>query len=232
MSRFRNEVVHLQAHVSTLRRAAGALFALTLVLAFGWWSAPKHLTIHVPPDLRSGSTRQWWAVPPESVYAFAFYIWQQLQRWPTDGEADYPRNLRALSAYLTPSCQAFLQQDFEYRRSGGELRQRVRGIYEIPGRGFGDDPAARIKVVSDRDWIATLDVTADEYYGAEQVKRALVRYALRVVRMDVDPEHNPFGLALDCYASAPQRIESSPGSTTPTTRASASATSPVSGDTP
>jgi integrating conjugative element protein (TIGR03746 family) len=230
MSRFRNEVAHLQAHVSTLRRSAAALFALTLVLAFGWWNAPKHLTIHIPPDLRSGSTRQWWAVPPESVYAFAFYIWQQLQRWPTDGEADYPRNLRALSAYLTPSCQAFLQQDYEFRRSNGELRQRVRGIYEIPGRTFGDDPTARIKVVSDRDWIATLDVTADEYYGAEQVKRALVRYFLRVVRMDVDPERNPFGLALDCYSGAPQRIEASPSTATSPTRSPASTTNLAPGD--
>ena len=32
----------------------------------------------------------------------------------------------------------------------------------------------------------------------------------QVVRLDIDPEHNPFGLALDCYASAPQRIEPPP----------------------
>ena len=142
MSRFKNEVAHLQAHVKTLRLGGGALFVVALLLGFGWWSAPKDLTIHVPPDLRSGSTRKWWDVPPESVYAFSFYIWQQVQRWPTNGEEDYPRNLRALSAYLTPSCRAFLQQDYEYRRASGELRQRVRGIYEIPGRGYGDDPRA------------------------------------------------------------------------------------------
>jgi hypothetical protein len=45
------------------------------------------------------------------VYAFSFYIWQQVQRWPTNGEEDYPRNLRALSAFLTPSWGAFLQQE-------------------------------------------------------------------------------------------------------------------------
>ena len=230
MSRFKNEVAHLQAHVKTLRLGAGALFVVALLLGFGWWSAPKSLTIHVPPDLRSGSTRKWWDVPPESVYAFSFYIWQQVQRWPTNGEEDYPRNLRALSAYLTPSCRAFLQQDYEYRRASGELRQRVRGIYEIPGRGYGDDPAARVKVVSDRDWIVTLDVSADEYYGSEQVKRALVRYPIKVVRLDIDPEHNPFGLALDCYASAPQRIETPP---TPTQAgAPANASGHLQGDSP
>ena len=206
MSRFKNEVIHLQAHIKTLRMGTGALFAIALVLGFGWWSAPRNLTIHVPPDLRSGSVRKWWEVPPESIYAFTFYVFQQLNRWPTNGEDDYARNIHALSAYLTPACQTFLRQDYDHRRSTGELRQRVRGIYEIPGRGFGDNPTARVQVISDRDWVVTLDVTADEYHGSEQVKRALVRYPLKVVRLDIDPERNPFGLALDCYSSTPQRI--------------------------
>lgn len=105
MSRFRNEVAHLNAHVKTLRLGVCILFVLLLVMSAGWWSAPRELTIHVPPDLRSGSTRKWWEVPPESVYAFTFYIFQQLHRWPTNGEEDYPRNIDALSAYLTPACK-------------------------------------------------------------------------------------------------------------------------------
>ena len=82
----------------------------------------------------------------------------------------------------------------------------MRGIYEIPGRGYGDAPSARVRVVSNRDWVVTLDISADEYYGAEQVKRALVRYPLKVTKADVDPARNPFGLAIDCYAVSPQRI--------------------------
>lgn len=121
-------------------------------------------------------------------------------------DEDYSRNIRALSSYLTPACQAFLTRDYDYRRSVGELRQRVRGIYEIPGRGYGEDPKLRVKTVSDRDWIVTMDVVADEYFADEQVKRALVRYTVKVVRADVDPERNPFGLMLDCYSDMPQRI--------------------------
>ncbi|WP_431819429.1 PFL_4703 family integrating conjugative element protein [Burkholderia sp. F1] len=226
MSRFKNEVAHLSAHVKTLRIGAGALFVLLLVLTAGWWNAPRDLTIHVPPDLRSGSTRKWWEVPPESVYAFTYYIFQQMHRWPTDGEQDYARNLHALSAYLTPACRAYLQQDFESRRAAGELRQRVRGVYEIPGRGYGDDPTTRVKVLSDRDWIVTLDLNADEYYGAEPVKRVLVRYSLKVARYDQDPERNPFGLALDCYSQPPQRISA------PTTDETAAKTTPLEGATP
>ena len=59
-----------------------------VLLALGWWNAPRDLTIHVPPDLRTGSVRRWWDVPPESVYAFTFYVWQQLHRWPTNGEEE------------------------------------------------------------------------------------------------------------------------------------------------
>ncbi|MHC8334107.1 PFL_4703 family integrating conjugative element protein [Pseudomonas sp. LB3P25] len=217
MSRFKNEVMHLQSHVKTLRMCSAGLFTLVLVAGAGWWHAPSELTVHVPPDLRSGSTRKWWEVPPESVYAFTFYIFQQLNRWPTDGEEDYDRNLQSLSAYLTPGCRSYLQADYEQRRRSGELRKRVRGLYEIPGRGYGDDPETRVKVVSDRDWIVTLDVNADEYHGTEQVKRALVRYPIKVVRLDIDPELNPFGLALDCYAGAPQRI-SAPANTSPAKR--------------
>lgn len=207
MSRFKNEITHLQSHIRTLRIGTGALFVVSLVMGGGWWYAPRDLTIHVPPDLRSGSTRKWWEVPPETVYAVTFYIWQQLQRWPTNGDDDYARNIHVLSPYLTPACQTWLRRDYDYRRSLGELRQRVRGIYEIPGRGFGDDPTLRVRTVSDSDWIVTLDVAADEYFASEQVKRALVRYAIKVARADVDPERNPFGLVIDCSSGTPQRIE-------------------------
>jgi len=57
-----------------------------------------------------------------------------------------------------------------------------------------------------------------------------VRYALKVVRMDVDPERNPFGLALDCHARAPERIETPPPAAPPGRATSAG--SNLQGDTP
>lgn len=94
-------------------------------------------------------------MPPSSVYAFTFYIFQQLNRWPDNGEEDYSRNLRSLRAYLTPACYTRLEHDFQVRRNGGELRERTRGVYELPGHGYsslvhdGDKhPLPRVETLS------------------------------------------------------------------------------------
>ncbi|ECU9386593.1 PFL_4703 family integrating conjugative element protein [Salmonella enterica] len=211
MRRFKHALAARDAHITTLRLIIAVMLLVCCALWYGWQSAPERLTIHNPPDLRTGSTRPWWEVPPGQVYAFSFYIFQQLNRWPVNGEEDYPRNLVRLAAYLTPACQSQLDADFRVRRDNGELRDRVRGVYEIPGRGFNNK---RIQI-HDRDrWTVTLDLAVDEYYRAEPVKRALVRYPLRVVRYDVDAEKNPWGLALDCFAAPPQKLEALSSATT------------------
>lgn len=204
---FRKKVDAQQAHILSLRLALGFMTVVCLALAYGWWNAPKDLTVHVPPDLRTGSTRRWWDVPPESVYSFALYIFQQMNRWPSDGEEDYQANIHRLDAYLTPSCKTYLQKDFELRRNAGELRKRERGVFEIPGRGVDDPHEQHTIVQSINDWTVNLDIAADEHYGGERVKRALARYPLHIVRADIDPERNPFGLQWDCYTGNPQRIE-------------------------
>jgi len=207
MSRFRNGITARDNHIFTLRIGCVLFFVGMLVTSVGWMRAPSDMTIHIPPDLRSGSTQKWWVIPPYTVYAFAFYIFQQLNAWPTNGEVDYSAKIAQLSPYLTPSCQDFLNRDYEFRKNSGELKDRVRVVYEIPRRGYSD---SSVDILSDDRWVVRLDLIADEYYHAEKVKRALVRYPLKVVRWEGDPARNPFGLALDCYDSTPQQLEAMP----------------------
>ncbi len=169
MSRFRHAVKDRDQHIQTLRIACAVLAFFLLFTCAGWMLAPSKLTVHNPPDLRTGSTRPWWEVPPPTVYSFAFYIFQQLNAWPKNGEVDYSAKINALSPYLTPSCQDFLKADAKKRGDAGELTDRVRVVYEVPGRGYQSQSVT----VQDRDhWIARLDVVADEYFHAEPVKRA------------------------------------------------------------
>ncbi|KPA90358.1 PFL_4703 family integrating conjugative element protein [Pseudomonas sp. RHF3.3-3] len=206
MSRFKNEVNRLQAHVTSLRIGCAVLLGTTLLSGLGWWDAPRNLTINIPPDLRSGSTRKWWEVPPESVYTFGLYIFQQLNRWPADGEKDYPSAIHRLSAYLTPSCKSQLEQDAQKRQIAGELRNRTRGVFELPDRNYGRSPQLRVQVQGRDQWLLNLDLATEEFFGSERIKQTFVRYPIKVVRRDVDPETNPFGLAIDCYDGVPKRL--------------------------
>ncbi|EPC00593.1 hypothetical protein L861_06545 [Litchfieldella anticariensis FP35 = DSM 16096] len=203
MSRFRHGLAARDAHIASLRGIIAILVMVCAGLWWGWQQAPRDLTIHNPPDLRSGSTRKWWEIDPSSVYAFGFYIWQQVNRWPANGEVDYKRNLYAYSPFITPSCQIYLENDYENRKNRQELSGRVRGIYEIPGRGYQTDS---VEVLSRDAWVVTLDLAIDEQYAGTPVRDVFVRYPLRVVRADVDPERNPWGLQIDCFEGVPQRL--------------------------
>ncbi len=205
MSKYRNLLADGNSHIKSLRIALICVTLLSAFFAYGWYSAPKKLTIYNPPDLRSGSTRAWWEIDPANVYSFGFYIFQQLNRWTKDGKDDYITNIKQLSPYITPSCANYLELDYQNRLSAGELRNRIRGVYEIPGRGYKSN---RVDVVSKDSWRVVLDLTVDEYYLNNPVKRTLVRYPLKVVRYDIDPELNPWGLALDCYFAKPLAIKS------------------------
>jgi integrating conjugative element protein (TIGR03746 family) len=207
ISPFKHALAARDAHIASLRLALGIMAVVVVTMGYGWYRAPQDLTIHIPPDLRHGSTRAWWEISPGDIYAFTFYIFQQINRWPADGEEDYQRNITRLRAYLTPSCQSKMNRDWQQRKDRGELRERVRGIYEIPGRGFTPE---RVMVLSRDRWTVTLDLSVDEYYQAEPVKRALVRYPVSVVRQDIDAEKNPWGLALDCFVGTPQKLEAAP----------------------
>jgi len=203
MSRIRKIVDDQSAHIGTLRALLGALVGLNLILAYGWYSAPQDLVVHVPPDLRSGSTRKVSEVPPQSVYAFAFYLFQQLNRWTVNGEADYWNRIHNFSAYLTPEFAESLRADFATKQAHRELQNRQRAMHEVPGRVYSP---SRVKIESTDSWVVYLDLQVIETYRGETVKNTAVRYPLRVVRYDVDPEQNPFGLALAGFESPPERL--------------------------
>ncbi len=43
---------------------------LMLIMAIGWSSAPNQITLHYPPDLRSGGSMNVGEIPASEVYLF------------------------------------------------------------------------------------------------------------------------------------------------------------------
>ncbi|MDE0249711.1 MAG: TIGR03746 family integrating conjugative element protein [Gammaproteobacteria bacterium] len=205
MRRYRHEIDNVRAHLRSLWAVIALQLGVILALWFGWSRAPEHLVVHIPPDLRSGSVQATTTVHAANVYAFAFYIFQQLNRWPQDGAEDYGRAIFRVSPYLTPRYRADLVADMELKGKRGELAYRVRGVQEVSGRGFEE---ARIDVLAPGVWIAHLDLELSESVKGMTVKHTAIRYPLRIVRHAVDPEVNPWGLALDGFAAqGPSRLD-------------------------
>ncbi|MBN6058671.1 PFL_4703 family integrating conjugative element protein [Aggregatibacter actinomycetemcomitans] len=204
MSKLKGAIKQAKRDIFTARLAIGGLVAICLALVWGLATAPNRIVVYNPPDLRAGSQRPWQEVPRPTVYAFAYQIFQQLNRWITNGEENYKENIETLTPLLTPGCQEFLQKDYYDRLSNGELKERKRGVYEIVGRGFSDE---RIIVHSQDSWTVNLDLSVDEYFKDEKVKGALTRFPISIVKMDVDTKSNPWGLGFNCYSSIPLRLE-------------------------
>lgn len=182
-----------------------ALFLLALYAVDGLRRAPQAMDLHIPPDLSQGAIVHPGQVPEPNVYAFALVIWQQLNRWAQDGEKDYGQQIYAMAPYLTPACREQLGDDLTGKANRGELNGRTRALAEIAGQSYAP---SRVRRQAPGIWQVTLDTEITETLLGQQVKHSYVRYPLRVVRYQVDPEKNPYGLALDCVpqGEAPLRI--------------------------
>lgn len=182
------------------------LFVITIFAIVGWTSVQRDVTIHVPPDLRTGANLKPGEVPLPNIYTFTQYIWQQVNRWTDNGDKDYGAAIYKLQAFLTPSCRINLESDLNQKSSAGELTLRTRFIQEITGHGYSD---TRVIPTSKDSWHVTLDTEIFETVRGIRVKDTYVRYPMRVVRFEGDREANPFGLALDCFSGSekPSRID-------------------------
>jgi integrating conjugative element protein (TIGR03746 family) len=190
-------------HTAMLVKVIFAVAAVGAVSTYFAWRIPKQLNVHLLPNLSPGSMVEvdggTSAIPPANIYSFAFYIWQQINRWNADGAKDYGQQIFRMQNYITPQCIAQLRADMEARQKAGELQFRSRQISEIPGFGFGLNRV--VASPSETSWTVLLDSQVQETFRGNPVKDVYIRYPIRVVRFDVDRERNPWQLAIDCYGS-------------------------------
>lgn len=195
MSEARNNLLATREHIRSLKIAIAVLLIVIVAL---WWRnglLQETRRIYVPPNLTEGTMTTFGEVPFPVVYTFAWYIFQQLNRWKTDGEQDYPKQIYRLQGFLTPDCIAALEHDMNEKRRLGELRNRVRMMQEIAGRGYSSQ---RVQVENADRWTVLLDLHLRETIAHHDVKNVNLRYTLPVVKFDVDREVNPWGLAIAC----------------------------------
>ena len=204
MSRAKNELDFTLQKMKLWRSFTLFLGGLLLYGGMIHQSKINEFTLHIPPDLTAGKIQNIYEVPEPNIYTFSTYIYQQINRWETNGQDDFKENIEGLRFYLTPRYYYQLKDEYEKKMKQGELQGRTRGIAEMTGHTYTED---KVKTLAKNNaWQVDVDLKVQEWFRGMEVKNVNIRYPLKIVRFDVDKERNPWGLALDGYVSRPTRI--------------------------
>ncbi len=195
MSKFIDAQAAAHAHIRTLYVVVVFLMLVCMGLWHGWKEAPQFLRISIPPDLRAGAIVRPDEFQAAQVFSFARIYFIALNRWEENGEVDYPNKIHELQAYLTPSYREELIEIMNNKQKRGELDDRTR--YSLPLEGYSEYQDKHVTTLKDGSWIVTLEVEIVEKVGGLEAKRVKIHYPLHIVKINIDPAKNIWGLALD-----------------------------------
>lgn len=182
-----------------------SLIALCFNLSRSIDIAGKEQLIRLEPDLRVGTVRNAWEVPPVFVYSFALTLVQKINNWQSDATIDYSKNIMALQNYITPQCRAYLADDYKSKKQAGQLQNRTRIVMELSG--VSVNGGENVSLLSRGSWNVSLSLNVKEFIGDKLVKDKDVYWPVRIVEFNVDPELNTQGLALDCFSNQPKLLK-------------------------
>lgn len=81
--------------------------------------------------------------------------------------------------------------------------QRTRYLQGMSGGAYD---ASNIKQITSNTWEIDLKMRLTEYKNNQIVKDVDIIYPLKVIRTNVSPKNNPYGLIISGYMSEPKRI--------------------------
>lgn len=204
--RFQNALDNARFTIFTLIGTLILAFFTILFLGWGLMTAPDKVRVYLPPHIpENGLTTTANEIPTATVYAFAYYVLQNLNYWPTNGTEDYKNNLSKFAPFLTPRFMAFLRNDYNHRLNQGELHSRVSTMQGLYGSAFAPSD---VTYLGHDTWQVKLIMRLTERMNMndQTVKDTEIQYVIRVVRYPINPKANPWGLALDGFAQNPERV--------------------------
>lgn len=198
MSRFLDATTAQRAHIQSLYFIIIILIIACAGLWVGWREAPRDLRISIPPDLRAGAIVRPGEYQAATVYAFAMLYHQALYRWEEDGATNFAERIEEFQAYVTPKYLDELKQIMASKMERGELAKRRR--YTILLTDFEEYRTEHVETLDDGSWQVSVGLQIVEKVSGIEAKNVKVMYPLHVVRYNIDPVRNVWGLALNGMA--------------------------------
>lgn len=185
-------------HIASLRFVILILGVLCVGLWYGWQKSPKDLWITLPPDTRYGTTIRPGEYDLATVYGFAKLTFSAFNRWVEDGQKEYPALIEEYQSLFTPKFLNEVKEHMRKKMGDGELNGRSRYLLDVPG--FETYKDEHVRILDDGSWIVFLRYEVIENMSTMQIKRVTYEYPLHIVRMNIDPKKNAYGLAINGIA--------------------------------
>lgn len=195
----RNALHSRDSHIWTLRIVLLLLIGLLLLQTAVIHNRQNDITVHVPPDLSNGAVLKPDELQGVSAYAFAMYVWRNLNDWRVSGSDDYKRLIDEYQCLITPEFESWLRKNEELKRRQGELdRTRVLSDTNLYKPDF-------VTELSKNVFSVALLVNIQERVKGVVIKDVPMSYSIRVI-----PDNrkcNPMRMALDGFMFDPTRAE-------------------------
>ncbi len=125
--KFINALEQAYWHIRTLWLFILITVVMNVLLIIGWMHSQSKMTIQIPPQIpESGLTMIQGEIPKTTIYSFAYYVWQSINHWSSDGLQDYQQQITQFSPFLTPDFKLNLIEDYNNLLNQGELQDRLR----------------------------------------------------------------------------------------------------------
>lgn len=200
---FKKTVAEKEKEIRFRNRLIIALLLLNVLQVFGWKGIQHDITLHYPPDLRSGATRKVGQIDDSEVYAFVGEVFTQLNTWQKDGEHDYPAKRKRLRAFMTHRFQKEVIAEIQKLTSLGEIQKRTRKITPLESDYYSQD---KVEIKNGSTWIVHREYRIQEHLNNTTIKDVALRFKIRVVVYAVPHSVNPWQLAIDGFEEDPERI--------------------------
>ena len=214
MTVFKQALANAKLFILLLLLINGILASVAFYAINGLINAPTKMDLYVPPAIPdTGMFVKVGEIPSSTVYSFAYYIWQSLQTWNTNGEVDYQKNILTFAPYLTDSFKDELKSESVALDNQGLLLNHEQETFNADNTGF--DPN-NVKYIGNNTWLVHLvlrtvnRVATDKDNGSfsesHVVQDATTSYVFKVIKTDAAISNNHWQLQIAGFAVAPKTI--------------------------
>jgi hypothetical protein len=176
----------------------GALLLVVMVLSTTLALIPSKFRFFVTPTLAAtGGEIYQNEIPDSAVYSFVATLFPMLHSWSGEDKKEYLRIIQIYKPYLSPRHLDLLNEAYRFMKQAGLVdKNQTASLYS----GFEN---GLVKKISPNLWQVNIKLRLTQRINEKNpmvIADKVVSYKVRVMRVRVSHQLNPFELALDGYS--------------------------------